>query len=69
VEEQIIIEDGVPAIVSKELWEKAQVACKYMARASSNAKHQYLLSGLLWWGCRKLEKIRLATAPYYHIKR
>ena len=48
MEDQIIIEDGVPAIVSKELWEKAQVARKYMARASSNAKHQYLLSGLLW---------------------
>lgn len=50
VEEQIIIEDGVPAIVSKELWEKANAARKYMAKTSTNARHKYLLSGLLYCG-------------------
>ncbi|MBQ4066241.1 MAG: recombinase family protein [Clostridia bacterium] len=49
-EEQIIIEDGVPAIVSKELWEKANAARKYMAKTSTNARHKYLLSGLLYCG-------------------
>lgn len=55
--EQIIIEDGVPAIVSKKLWEKANKTRKYMSRASTRAKHTYLLSGLLYCGecgCSKL---------------
>lgn len=49
-EEQIIIEDGVPAIVSKELWEKANAARKYMSKANTGAKHKYLLSGLIYCG-------------------
>ena len=48
--EQIIIEDGVPAIVSKELWEKANAARKYMSKANTGAKHKYLLSGLIYCG-------------------
>ncbi len=48
--EQIIIEDGVPAIVSKELWEKANAARKFMSKGNTGAKHKYLLSGLLYCG-------------------
>lgn len=48
--EIIRIEDGNPAIVSKELWERANASRKMAARYSSNAKTIYLLSGLLYCG-------------------
>lgn len=48
--EIIRVEDGCPAIVSKELWEKANLARKVAAGKQSNAKHPYLLSGLLYCG-------------------
>lgn len=48
--EIIRIEDGNPAIVSKELWNRANVARKMTGRITTNAKHNYLLSGLLYCG-------------------
>lgn len=43
-------ENGCPAIVTKELWEKANTARKISAKISTNAKTDYLLSGLIYCG-------------------
>ncbi len=48
--EIIRIEDGCPAIISKDLWERANQSRKLTAPISTNAKHSYLLSGLLYCG-------------------
>lgn len=48
--EIIRIEGGNPAIISKELWEKANTARKISARNNCKAKYPYLLSGLLYCG-------------------
>ena len=48
--EIIRIEDGCPAIVSKDLWERANSARKMMGKVTTNAKTTYLLSGLLHCG-------------------
>lgn len=48
--EIIRFEDGVPAIVSKELWEKANFSRKMASKVSTNAKNEYLLTGLLYCG-------------------
>lgn len=48
--EIIRIENGCPPIVSKELWDRANAARKMTARLSTNAKNNYLLSGLVYCG-------------------
>ncbi len=48
--EIIRIENGCPAIVSEDLWERANASRKMAARLSHNAKSVYLLSGLLYCG-------------------
>lgn len=48
--DMIRFEDGCPAIVSKELWERANASRRMMASISTNAKTVYLLSGLLYCG-------------------
>lgn len=52
----IVIENGIPAIVDKELFEKVQTMLKknYTSRARSKADVEYLLSGKLFCGkCHK----------------
>lgn len=46
-EEIIRIPNGCPAIVSEELWNKANATRKVTGKFKSNAKRQYLLTGLL----------------------
>ncbi len=48
--EIIRIENGVPAIVSEELWNKANVSRKMSSKISTNAKNDYLLTGLMYCG-------------------
>lgn len=48
--EIIRIEGGCPPIVSKELWDRANASRKMTARLSTNAKNNYLLSGLVYCG-------------------
>lgn len=48
--EIIRIENGNPAIISKELWERANISREITARTNSKAKYPYLLSGLLYCG-------------------
>lgn len=48
--EIIRIENGNPAIISKELWERANMSRKITTRTNSKAKYPYLLSGLLYCG-------------------
>ena len=43
-------EGGCPAIVSPELWERANTSRKIMGRTSTGAKTKYLLSGLIYCG-------------------
>lgn len=52
----IVIENGIPAIIDKELFEKVQGMVKknYKARGSASASVDYLLSGKLYCGhCRE----------------
>ena len=49
--EIIRIENGCPAIVSKALWERANAVIKSMRHAYTNARHPYLLTGLLYCDC------------------
>ena len=52
----IVIENGIPAIIDKELFEKVQGMIKknYKARGSGSASVDYLLSGKLYCGhCRE----------------
>lgn len=46
-EEIIRIPNGCPAIVSEELWNKANAVRKVTGKLKSNAKRQYLLTGML----------------------
>lgn len=46
-EEIIRIPGGCPAIVSEELWNKANSTRKVTGKLKSNAKRQYLLTGML----------------------
>jgi site-specific DNA recombinase len=47
-----VIEREVPAIVSVEVWESAQQKLRaHMVFSSKNAKHDYLLRGLITCGC------------------
>ena len=48
--EVIRIENAIPAIVSKDLWERANASRKIAAKTSTNAKYNYLLSGLIYCG-------------------
>lgn len=48
--EVIRIENAIPAIVSKDLWERANASRKLTAKTSTNAKYDYLLSGLVYCG-------------------
>lgn len=48
--EIIRFEDGCPAIVSKQLWERANASRKMTGKITTNAKYNYLLSGLLYCG-------------------
>lgn len=48
--EVIRIEDAIPAIVSKDLWQRANASRKIAAKTSTNAKYNYLLSGLIYCG-------------------
>lgn len=48
--EVIRIENAIPAIVSKDLWERANASRKLTAKTSTNAKYDYLLSGLIYCG-------------------
>ena len=48
--EIIRIENAIPAIVSPELWERANASRKLTAKTSTNAKFPYLLSGLVYCG-------------------
>ena len=48
--EIIRIEGGNPAIVSKALWTRANASRKLSATFTTNAKHKYILSGLLKCG-------------------
>ena len=46
-EEIVRIPNGCPAIVSEELWNKANAVRKVTGKMKSNAKRQYLLTGML----------------------
>ena len=48
----VVIENGIPAIIDKELFEKVQIMVKrnYEARGRSSASIDYLLSGKLYCG-------------------
>ena len=48
--EIIRIDNAIPAIVSKDLWERANASRKLTAKTSTNAKYNYLLSGLIYCG-------------------
>ena len=48
--EIIRIENAIPAIVSPELWERANASRRLTAKTSTNAKFPYLLSGLVYCG-------------------
>lgn len=48
--EIIRIENGVPAIISKELWDRVQSIRKVNPKGRSNNKYFYLLSGLITCG-------------------
>lgn len=48
--EIIRIEGGCPAIVSADLWERANASRKILGKITSNAKTNYLLSGLMYCG-------------------
>lgn len=70
----IVIEDGVPPIISKELFEKVQVAYKrnFTSRARSKAKDDYLLTTKLFCGHCKSNMIgesgtsRRGTVYHYY---
>ena len=49
---EVVIENGIPAIIDKELFEKVQIMVKrnYEARGRSSASVDYLLSGKLYCG-------------------
>ncbi len=53
-EEWIVVEDGCPAIVDRELWERVQIRMDERKhpreRARQNAKQDYLLAGLIQCG-------------------
>jgi site-specific DNA recombinase len=50
IEEQIAV--PVPAIVSREMWERAQARRAYNSKlAKRKMKHEYLLRGLIYCGC------------------
>lgn len=46
--EIIRIEGGCPAIVSEDLWNRANESRKMVSQITTNSKHSYLLSGLLY---------------------
>ena len=48
--EIIRIENGNPAIVSKDLWDRANASRKMSSKLATNAKHDYILSGLIRCG-------------------
>ena len=48
--EIIRIENAIPAIVSPELWDRANASRRLTAKTSTNAKFPYLLSGLVYCG-------------------
>lgn len=48
--EIIRIENGVPAIISKELWNRVQAIRKINPKGKSHNKYFYLLSGLIYCG-------------------
>ena len=48
--EIIRIEGGVPAIISKELWNRVQAIRQINPKGKSHNKHFYLLSGLIYCG-------------------
>lgn len=48
--EIIRIENGNPAIISKDLWLRANISRKTSSKLATNAKHTYILSGLLKCG-------------------
>ena len=48
--EIIRIPNAIPAIVSPELWERANASRRLTAKTSTNAKFPYLLSGLVYCG-------------------
>lgn len=50
-EEIIRIENGCPAIVSKELWERANAVRRALRTGYTNARQPYLLTGLLYCSC------------------
>ena len=50
-EEVVRIEGGCPAIVTKELWERANAVRRASRSSYSNAKRTYLLTGLLYCEC------------------
>lgn len=50
-EDEIIrIPDGIPAIISKELWNRVQAMRKINPKGKSHNKYFYLLSGLIYCG-------------------
>ncbi|MBR3837468.1 MAG: recombinase family protein [Clostridia bacterium] len=48
--EIIRIEGGNPAIVSKELWDRANASRRISAKLSTNARYEYILTGLIHCG-------------------
>lgn len=50
-EEVVRIEGGCPALVTKELWERANAVRRASRSSYSNAKRTYLLTGLLYCEC------------------
>lgn len=48
--EIIKIPNGVPAIISQELWDRTQAIRKINPKGRSHNKYFYLLSGLVWCG-------------------
>lgn len=48
--EVIRVEGAIPAIVSEDLWNRANASRKITAKTSTNAKYNYLLSGLIYCG-------------------
>lgn len=69
-EEIIRIPNGCPAIVSEELWNKANATRKVTGKLKSNAKRQYLLTGMLVCaecGAKMHGNLRTSTKGYKYM--
>ena len=70
LEEQVRKEEGCPAIISKEQFERVQTKMKSRSKGegSSKSRHHYMLSGLKKMKCAECGSYMIGTVSYSHGK-